>query len=274
MTDFVSVCIFYFYKILITNYLESNMKFFPKPLVSIVCGLLLLMMGPLAGVAQDKPEFFAAADVTSSYVWRGFQEPDSWGSIQPTAGVSWKSFSLSMWAMTTIKSGLRELDVNLAYEWKNWNVSLNDYYFFDDVSYFKNWWDAHSLEASVGYSFGDALPLSISFNTFILGNSDKNPLNNNRYFSSYLQADYSFNAGPLEMLATLGFCPWNSPWMSSEEGFQVTNVGIKAIYPFEFSSIPVKAWGQLTYNPSLMSNRASDGTQRGIYPVAGLSFEF
>lgn len=250
------------------------MRILSKSLLSIVCGLLFLLMGFTTGKAQDKPEFFVSGDLTSSYVWRGFQEPDSWGSLQPTAGVSWKNLSFSMWAMTTVKSGLRELDLNLAYEWNNWNISLNDYYFFDDVPYFKNWWDAHSLEAGIGYTFGETLPLTVSYYTFILGNSDKNPLNNHRYYSSYLQADYSFNAGPLEMLATLGFCPWNSPWMGGKEGFQVTNLGIKGTYPFEFGSIPVKAWGQLTYNPSLTDNNPSDGTQRGIYPVAGLSFEF
>lgn len=244
-----------------------------KTVLSAVCGCLFLTLVNAQVSAQDRPEVVVAADVTSSYVWRGFQEPDSWGSIQPSVAVSWKDVSLSVWAMTTAKSGMKEIDLNLAYTWKNWTFSLNDYYLYDGVAYFKQWWDGHSLEAAVAYSFGEQLPLTLTLNTFILGNSDKNPLSDKRYYSAYFQADYDFVAGPVEMTATLGLCPWNSPWMSEKEGFQVTNLSLKAAYPFDFMSVPVTAWGQFTYNPSLTS-APSDGRQRGIYPVAGLSFEF
>lgn len=243
--------------------------------LSVVFGFVFLLSGTAVLQAQDKPELSLSADLTSSYVWRGFQEPDSWGSLQPNVGVSWKEFTFSVWAMTTVKSGLKEIDLNLAYAWNNWTFSLNDYYFMDGTSsYFKQWWDAHSLEATVAYSFGEQFPLSLTYNTFILGNSDKNGINNKRYFSSYVQADYEFALGAVDMTASLGFCPWNSPWMSAKEGFQITNLSIKGAHPFECLSIPVVAWGQLSYNPSISSNHPSDGMQRGIYPVAGLSFEF
>lgn len=264
------------------------MKIFQKRVYLRTVLIVLAILGIQRANAQDKPEFFATADVTSSYVWRGFQEPDSWGSLQPSVGVSWKSVSLSAWAMTTVKSGLKELDLNVAYEWNNFNLSLNDYYFFSDVSYVKHWWDAHSLEATLAYSFGESFPLTLSYSTFLLGNSDRridlvsDPLAippfrevyGKRYYSSYVQADYEFTLGEVEMTATLGLCPWTSPWMSDKEGIQVTNIGLKATYPFEWASFPIKAWAQCVYNPSVASYGTADKMQRGIYPVAGLSFEF
>ena len=50
---------------------------------------------PAMGMAQDKVEASAGADLVSGYIWRG---QDLGGvSIQPTLSVSYKGFSLSAW---------------------------------------------------------------------------------------------------------------------------------------------------------------------------------
>lgn len=57
---------------------------------------LLLMTGiPVISMAQDKVEADIGADLVSGYIWRGQDLGNV--SIQPSASVSYKGFSLSGW---------------------------------------------------------------------------------------------------------------------------------------------------------------------------------
>lgn len=68
---------------------------------------------PAMGMAQDKVEASAGADLVSGYIWRG---QDLGGvSIQPTLSVSYKGFSLSAWGTAGIeKEDTKEIDLTLA----------------------------------------------------------------------------------------------------------------------------------------------------------------
>ena len=69
---------------------------------------------PAMGIAQDKVEASAGADLVSGYIWRG---QDLGGvSIQPTLSVSYKGFSLSAWGTAGIeKEDTKEIDLTLGY---------------------------------------------------------------------------------------------------------------------------------------------------------------
>ena len=83
---------------------------------------------PAMGMAQDKVEASAGADLVSGYIWRG---QDLGGvSIQPTLSVSYKGFSLSAWGTASIeKEDTKEIDLTLGYATGGFSISVTDYWF-------------------------------------------------------------------------------------------------------------------------------------------------
>ena len=71
---------------------------------------LLLMTGiPVISMAQDKVEADIGADLVSGYIWRGQDLGNV--SIQPSASVSYKGFSLSGWGSVGLdKEDTKEFD--------------------------------------------------------------------------------------------------------------------------------------------------------------------
>ncbi len=62
--------------------------------------LLALASTPAISMAQDKVEASVGADLVSGYIWRGQDLGNV--SIQPSASVSYKGFSLSGWGSVGI----------------------------------------------------------------------------------------------------------------------------------------------------------------------------
>ncbi len=79
---------------------------------------------PAMGMAQDKVEASAGADLVSGYIWRG---QDLGGvSIQPTLSVSYKGFSLSAWGTAGIeKEDTKEIDLTLGYATGGFSISVH-----------------------------------------------------------------------------------------------------------------------------------------------------
>ena len=79
---------------------------------------------PAMGMAQDKVEASAGADLVSGYIWRG---QDLGGvSIQPTLSVSYKGFSLSAWGTAGIeKEDTKEIDLTLGYATGGFSISAS-----------------------------------------------------------------------------------------------------------------------------------------------------
>ena len=57
-------------------------------------------------------------DLVNNYVWRGMDQ-NSGFSVQPTLGMSYKGFSLSVWGSQSLTNNaerdVQELDLNLSY---------------------------------------------------------------------------------------------------------------------------------------------------------------
>lgn len=69
----------------------------------IMAMALLSMAMPFTAKAQDKVEASAGVDLVSGYVWRG---QDLGGvSLQPSASIAYKGFSLGAWGSVGIEFG-------------------------------------------------------------------------------------------------------------------------------------------------------------------------
>ena len=123
---------------------------------------LLSMAMPFTAKAQDKVEASAGVDLVSGYVWRG---QDLGGvSLQPSASIAYKGFSLGAWGSVGIESSdTKEFDLILGYSTGGFSVSVTDYWYNvtgDGVTakYFQygahNAANSHLFEAQIGYDFG------------------------------------------------------------------------------------------------------------------------
>lgn len=167
------------------------------------------IMGISAANAQDKVEGSVSADVVSRYVWRGQALGDA--AIQPSAGLSYKGFSLSAWGSYGFLNtqDAKEFDLTLAYTKGGFNVGVTDYwfsYYGEDNKYFE--YRAHDTkhvwEANIGYDFG---PLAIQWYTNFAGADGCNK-SGDRAYSSYVQLSAPFTLASCDWTATVGAVPY------------------------------------------------------------------
>ena len=217
-----------------------------KKIVLLATGLVMSM----TTLAQDEVETTVAADVVSSYIWRG-QDLGS-AAIQPTLGVGYKGLSLTAWGSYGLvnTADTKEFDLTLAYTTGGFNIGITDYWFSagldPDARYFK--YDAHGtnhvFEANIGYDFGFA---SLQWFTNFSGNDYK--ADGKRAYSSYVEVVVPFKLSAIEWTATAGAVPFATDFYGTS-GFAVTNLALKATKEIKVTdtfSIPV--FGQVVGNP-------------------------
>lgn len=215
--------------------------------------MLLSMAMPFTTMAQDKVEASVGADVVSSYIWRG---TDCGGvSIQPSASIAYKGFSLGAWGSVGIDNAdTKELDFTLGYSTRGFSAAITDYWFnpatnnmtgSDISSYFKygTYSTGHVFEATLGYDFG---PLAVSWNTNFAGN-DARKENGDRAYSTYIGFSAPFTLGGLDWSAEVGLTPWEGAY---SDKLNITNVSLKASKEIKITdSFSLPAFAQLTFNP-------------------------
>ena len=222
-----------------------------KVMKKIVLMAMMIATG-MSATAQDKIETTVAADVVSSYIWRG-QDLGS-AAVQPTLGVGYKGLSLSAWGSYGLvnTADTKEFDLTLAYTTGGFNIGVTDYWFDrggldPEGRYFK--YDAHGtnhvFEANIGYDFG---PLSLQWFTNFAGNDGTNK-DDKRAYSSYVEVAVPFKLATVDWTATAGAVPWATTSYGTS-GFAVTNLALKATKEIKVTdtfSIPV--FGQVVGNP-------------------------
>ena len=212
--------------------------------------MAMMIATGMSAMAQDKVETTVAADVVSSYIWRG-QDLGS-AAIQPTLGVAYKGLSLTAWGSYGLvnTADAKEFDLTLSYTIGGFNISVADYW-TDNAGgdpqgrYFK--YDAHStnhvFEANIGYDFGLA---SVQWFTNFAGNDGTNK-DGKRAYSSYAEVTNTYN---LETEGT--------------GGFAVTNLSLKASKEIKVTdSFSIPVFGEVVANP---------GTQKA-YMVFGITLQ-
>jgi hypothetical protein len=218
-----------------------------KKIVLFAMGLAMSM----TTLAQEEIETTVAADVVSSYIWRG-QDLGS-TAVQPTLGVAYKGLSLTAWGSYGIAdpADTKEFDLTLGYTIGGLNIGVTDYWFNTGLDpenrYFK--YDAHGtnhvFEANIGYDFGFA---SLQWYTNFSGNDGVNK-DGDRAYSSYVEASVPFKLASVDWTATAGAVPFATDFYGTT-GFAVTNLSLRAdkeIKVTDSFSIPV--FGQVTANP-------------------------
>ncbi len=165
----------------------------------IMAMALLSMAMPFTAKAQDKVEASAGVDLVSGYVWRG---QDLGGvSLQPSASIAYKGFSLGAWGSVGIESSdTKEFDLILGYSTGGFSVSVTDYWYNvtgDGVTakYFQygahNAANSHLFEAQIGYDFG---PVAVNWYTNFAGD-DGVDKDGDRAYSSYISVAAPFHTG-------------------------------------------------------------------------------
>ena len=218
-----------------------------KKIVLFAMGMVMSM----TTLAQDEVETTVAADVVSSYIWRG-QDLGS-TAIQPTLGIGYKGLSLTAWGSYGIAdpADTKEFDLTLAYSTGGLNIGITDYWFNTGLDpqnrYFK--YDAHGtnhvFEANIGYDFGVA---SVQWFTNIAGNDGVNK-DGERAYSSYAEVAVPFKLASVDWTATAGAVPFATDFYGTT-GLAVTNLSLRAdkeIKVTDTFSIPV--FGQVAANP-------------------------
>lgn len=230
-----------------------------KTKLKVTALALLATAMPFTAMAQDKVEASVGVDLVSGYIWRG---QDLGGvSLQPSASISYKGFSLEAWGSVGFESkDEKELDLTLGYENGGFSLSVTDYWFNSGPGYFhygaRN--TAHTFEAQIGYDFG---PVAVNWYTNFAGTDGVNK-DGDRAYSSYLSLAAPFNLGGLEWTAEIGATPWATDYYDAN-GFAVCDVSLgvsKDIKITDSFSLPLFA--KATWNPR----------SEGAYFVVGLSF--
>lgn len=211
--------------------------------------------------AQDKVEASVGADLVSGYIWRG---QDLGGvSIQPSAGLSYKGFSLSAWGSVGFNGGdTKEFDLTLGYSYGGFNIGVTDYWFTsqDSPARYSDYKDSHTFEVALGYDFG---PLAVNWFTNFAGSVGTNEEGKDVY-ASYISISAPFKLGGIDWSAEIGATPWaNSFYNGYSDGFKVSSISLQASKEVKITdSFSFPLWAQAIWNP----------TTKGAYFVAGISF--
>lgn len=235
--------------------------------LGIIAMALLSMTLPFTAKAQDKVEASVGADLVSGYIWRG---QDLGGvSLQPSASISYKGFSLGAWGSVGIESkDAKEFDLTLGYSIGGFSVSVTDYWFNGGAGYmhYAAHETTHVFEAQIGYDFG---PVAVNWYTNFAGD-DYAKYDGKRAYSSYISVAAPFKLGGLDWTAEIGATPWETSFYNYVEGkcpgsngFAVCDISLGASKEIKITdSFSLPLFAKATWNPRT----------EGAYFVVGLSF--
>ncbi|MDR1222489.1 MAG: hypothetical protein LBL07_06375 [Tannerella sp.] len=219
-----------------------------KKVVLSVFIAALSPVGEMYAQESGNVEVNLSGDLVSSYVWRGFKQAGA--SVQPSLSVGYKGLSLSAWASTDIGGNAhKEVDFSLGYAAGGFNIALTDYWWDGEGAnrYFsrpENGNPGHLLEAGVSYALPGSFPLSLSWNTFFLGEGNKKADGDNS-FSTYVEVGYPFKIKEVDFTVSTGFLPWESAvYGLGTDGFKCTSIQLgasKEVKINERFSLPVFA---------------------------------
>jgi hypothetical protein len=216
---------------------------------------------------RDSLSVDISGDLVSRYIWRGI--PLSLGAnIQPFVSANYGKFSLGAWGSYSLSTPFSEADLFLSFNQGAFTFNISDYYNEDENDMSANDYlnfrctdsttTAHTIEGSVTFNGTDNFPLALTVATFLYGN-DKDD-NNRKYYSTYLEAAYSFAIKESELRLFIGGTAGEGFYSSKAA---VTNVGFTASHELHISdsySLPV--YSSFIVNPD----------SRDVFLVFGMTF--
>lgn len=206
--------------------------------------LLTVIFVTFSGFAQEKSKFelTPAADLVSSYVWRGVYQTST--SVQPSLKASYAGLSLTAWGSTDFNTTAKEFDLTLGYTTGGLTLAATDYWWAGEGNRYGNYSAYHFFEGTVGYNFGESLPLYINWNTIFGMDGDKNADGDQQY-STFVEAGYGFKVSDVDVTASIGVSPWTGMYhREGTDGFALSTISVKASKSIKFTesfSLPVFA---------------------------------
>lgn len=218
----------------------------------------------------------AGANLTSNYLWRGYDQ-SYYGNvfdpaIQPSVTLGLGAFYIDLWYNFSTISTYQELDLTLGFDYKGLSITVYDVW----CDYGKAFWqndflddENHSLTATIEYTFFDRLRLH--WGTTFLHAADwltEGKRAGKRAFSSYFEISYRQPIKEyFDINITAGASPWTAPfWCAGPrvfvdgayqldfdnipKGFNVTNLSLVLSREFEVGAATFPVELGYTYNPT------------------------
>lgn len=214
-------------------------------------GFSLLLSFPLKSFTQQN--LLVESYVRNSYIPRGFigtKDPTIEGSV--TYSLS-PSYRINFWGISSLVNRYSEIDLTMEYQYKNFTISLIDYYnpsSNQTFNYFnlKKYNTTHTLDLILFYRLNNAFPLGLKWSSYVYG-YDHDPATDDRFFSTYLELSYPVIYRRYLFNPYIGFVPWKS-WYTSQPA--VVNCGVKLdtdLLCSENTCLP--ATFNMIYNPKM-----------------------
>ncbi len=205
------------------------------------------------------------ADLVSRFVWRGMTLSAA-AAVQPYIEYSYKGLTVGSWASYTLaKDPYQEIDLYISYNKSVFTLTLNDYFvILDSIGTRSGYLDLnqqstqHALEGILEISDIPNVPLSLTVGVMLYG-ADLD-MNDENYYSTYIELDYNFAIGETEASAFIGITPSEGLYA---DDFSIVNLGInvsREINVTDKFSVPL--FGSLSINPD----------SENIFFVVGVSF--
>lgn len=226
-------------------------------------------------------QFTLGADLVSRYIFRGTDYGNS-PAIQPNFSYTVAGFKIGAWSSygfasyskkindTTIMNlgNYSELDLNMSYTYKWFNIGVTDYFFphplnpNENSNYFNynNKTTGHAFEGSLTFNGPSKFPIQLFVGTFFYG-ADKTKDSTGVYgtgsknnYSTYVELSYAFKVvkANIDIKPFIGATPFGSVYYGKKAGF--INIGFTATKTIVFSdkfSLPV--YVTILGNPSASS---------------------
>ncbi len=223
-----------------------------------VCAIALLVCATSVFAQKGAWSFSIGTDAATQYMWRGYALSNT-PTLTPTATLNFEkddfSFELGYCSITELqREHYLEMDVWASASFKGFTLMAQEYGCGNNLGiggYSDN------LELSLSYELPfEFLPLTLSWNTFVLGDDfNWEGENAKRAFSSYAEVALPYQFGNFSVCATAGAVPFRSDDMYETEGFKLVNLGLQCGYNFTIGdNFELPIYIQDTYNPLYKKN--------------------
>lgn len=233
--------------------------------------LLLAAMAVTSLAASAQLHLNVGAE--TSHLWRGYEVSNG---LNETAQLSYQAggFQIGLWnGMTVTSNSYREFDYFASYTTGGFTVSLWDIYNYSpgsrrpghtesewmNIFNYNKYSTGHILDLGLAYNFGEACPLTLSWNTIIQGrdldiNKDGEAVN---AYSSYVQAAYTvyedenWTVTP-SIGGTLKFAgETDGNFYSSDHKVALNDLRLAATYKLHVGNHPMPVTATAMWNPEL-----------------------
>lgn len=210
----------------------------------LLCSTIIVLNLSAWGQEKEANPLSVQIELSSRYLWRGLEYGNA-PTLFPSLQYSTSNFNFSIAGAYAFNNSHREVDLSVSYCYKNWTLSLSDYYFHTDNNehdHYFNWANSstkHSVECCLNYEFPH-FPLRLLWSTYIYGNDKKEDF---QAYSSYTEICYTHHLKNGYMSLTCGASIKKGFYTSYQKDFALCNISLAYLTDLkvgQLSQLPVK----------------------------------